>query len=69
MSSPAQRAAQALTKARDKALLTARCSCGHAVTQHQALMARSGKALVYSGHCTAMVTDGITRRCPCRGPR
>jgi hypothetical protein len=68
MTSPAQRAAQALTKARDRALLTARCSCGHAVTQHQALMARSGKALVYSGHCTAVVSiEG--RRCPCRGPR
>jgi len=70
MNSRAHRAAKPLTEARARALDTARCSCGHRVTQHQGLMAKSGKALVYSGHCTAMVTvDGLSRRCPCAGPR
>jgi hypothetical protein len=50
------------------------CSCGHAVTRHHAVQAKSG-AVFHVGHCVAILNGGfvdgviVTRRCPCKGPR
>lgn len=46
------------------------CSCGHAITRHHAVQAKSG-AVFHVGHCTGTnVVPAIgTFRCVCRSPR